>query len=124
MTKITAGDALVASIMADLGEQHLRPDAREVELLERARTAADRIAQLESIVDVEGATITDKAGTVRPSPLLAEIRSTTLILARVLGGVQMSAPAQSKNPVKQRAGQASWAARSARQTLADRNGSA
>jgi hypothetical protein len=81
----TAGEALVDSIIADLAEQHLAPDARETELLPRASAAADRIAELERLVAEQGSTFTDKYGTVRPSPLLAEIRSTTLVLARCPG---------------------------------------
>jgi hypothetical protein len=109
----TAGDVLVSSIVADLAGQQLAPDAREVELLERARAAVDRIAELEGIVALEGMTYTDKAGVVRPSPLLAEIRSTTIVLTRCLGGIQMNAFAVAKDPVKQRAGLKSWAVRSA-----------
>ena len=111
----SAGQALVDAITTDLAEQHLRPDARETELLERAHAAADRIAELEKLVATEGMTYVDKQGTVRPSALLAEIRSQTVVLARVLGGIQMSAAGQSRNPVKVRAGQASWRARSARE---------
>ena len=114
----SAGDILVTNILADIDSQGLRPDARENELLERARAAADRIAELEAIVAVEGSTFTDKTGVVRPSPLLCEIRTTTSVLARVLSGVQMSAPGQSpKHAAKRRAGQASWAARKARNDL-------
>jgi hypothetical protein len=65
----------------------------------------------------QGTTFIDKQGTLRPSPLLAEIRSTTLVLARCLGGIQMNPGPAAKNPVKQRAGQKSWAARSGRETL-------
>jgi hypothetical protein len=122
MTKTpSAGDILVTKILADIDSQGLRPDARESELLERARAAADRIAEVEAIVKVEGATFTDKNGIVRPSPLLAEIRLQTSVLARVLSGVQMSAASESKNVAKQRAGRASWAAQVAREDLAGRD---
>lgn len=110
----TAGSALVKRIVADMAEHGLRPDERETELLRRASAAATRIAELERIVRREGSTYADKHGIVRPSPLLAEIRSTTLVLQRCLGGIQMSTGA-SRNPVKQRAGLASWDARLARQ---------
>ena len=112
MKKASRGDALVKAITADLAAQHLTPDAREAELLERARSAADRIAELEALVLAEGSTFLDKRGTMRPSPLLSEIRSTTMVLTRCLNGIQMNPGAVPKNPVKQRAGQASWAARS------------
>jgi hypothetical protein len=108
----TAGPVLVAVIMADLAEQDLAPDSREIELLARASAAADRIELLESAVAEAGLTYVDRDGTVRPSPLLAEIRSTTLVLARCLNGIQMTAGKAAKNPAKVRAGQASWAARS------------
>ncbi|MDT5367556.1 MAG: hypothetical protein QOC62_1987 [Mycobacterium sp.] len=115
--KTSPGSALVDSITADLREQGLTPDARETELLARARAAADRIAELETLVATKGSTWTDKNGTVRPSPLLSEIRSTTLVLTRCLGGIQMNPGPAARNPVKVRAGQKSWAARVGREAL-------
>jgi hypothetical protein len=109
----TAGAALVDRIRADLTEQDLAPDSRENELLAKASDAADRIESLEAAVAKAGLTYTDRDGTVRPSPLLAEIRLQTIVLTRCLNGIQMEAGKAAKNPAKQRAGQASWAARSA-----------
>jgi hypothetical protein len=111
----TAGDRLVDGVLADLESQGLRPDSREVALLERARHAADRIAELESVLRINGSTYFDKDGLARPSPLLNEIRQQAATLARVLSGVQMTAPSESKNVAKQRAGRASWAAAVARE---------
>jgi hypothetical protein len=109
----TAGQVLTAAILADMRAEDLAPDSRETELLTRASAAADRIELLESAVADAGLTYTDRDGVVRPSPLLSEIRTTTLVLARCLSGIQMAAgPAANKNPAKQRAGNASWAARS------------
>jgi len=110
-----AGDALVTKLLADIESQGLRPDAREQELLERARVTADKIAQIEAIVEFEGPTFTDKNGTIRPSPLLTESRLQSALLARVLGGIQMSDSTVSKAVSKVRAGNASWAARMARE---------
>ena len=107
----------MAAVIDDLRSQHMAPDSREIELLQRARAAADRIAELEDVVSREGSTFTDKHGTVRPSPLLAEIRSTTLVLARCLNSVQFNPGPAAKNPVKVRAGQASWAARVGRENV-------
>jgi hypothetical protein len=109
----SAGDALTAAILADLEAEDIAPDSRETELLARASAAADRIELLEAAVAKAGLTYVDKDGTVRPSPLLSEVRSTTLVLARCLSGIQMEAGKAAKNPAKVRAGQASWAARSA-----------
>jgi hypothetical protein len=109
----SAGEALVASILADLAEQDMAPDSRETELLKRASAAADKLERLEAALAETGLTYTDKEDVTRPSPLLAEIRSTTLVLTRCLGGIQMDPGKESKNPSKVRAGQASWQARSA-----------
>ena len=110
----TPGDKLVASILADLEAQGLRPDAREVALLARARHAVNQIADLELVLVVNGSTYLDKDGLARPSPVLNEIRQQTSVLARVLSGVQMVAPAEAKSLAHQRAGAASWNARIAR----------
>jgi hypothetical protein len=113
----SAGDDLVQGILADMAEVHLTPDAREMALLEKARAAADKIERLEAAVETEGLTYKDKDSVTRPSPLLAEIRSTTLVLVRCLAPIQMEPTKQTKDQNKVRAGQASWAARSARPDL-------
>lgn len=111
MTKArSAGDELRQRILADLDEQGLDPDSRELELLDRACSAADRIERLEVIVAEHGETVVDGNGNIRPSALLTEIRLSTHTIARCLGGIQFDA---GKDAVKQRAGRASWAARSA-----------
>jgi hypothetical protein len=109
---------LTERIIADLHAQGMQLDSREQELLTRASGAADRIEILERLVAKAGLTYTDKDGTVRPSPMLSEIRSTTLVLARCLGGIQMT-PGKTPNAAKQRAGVASWAARVGRQDIND-----
>jgi hypothetical protein len=111
-TKASAGDKLVADIIAEMAEVHLTPDARELALLDKARAAADKLAALEAAVEQTGLTYVDREGVTRPSPLLAEIRSTTLVLTRCLAPIQMEPTKQTKDPSKVRAGQASWAARS------------
>jgi hypothetical protein len=107
----SAGDKLVEKILADLREQRLQPDSREAELLERARAMADRIEELETLVAVEGMTYTDKSSVVRPTPLLSEIRQSTIVLTRCLNAIQFNDEPSHKDPTKQRAGRASWAAR-------------
>ena len=77
-----------------------------------ARAAADKIEGLEAAVEIAGLTYIDRDDVTRPSPLLAEIRSTTLVLTRCLAPIQMEPTKQTKGPNKVRAGQASWAARS------------
>lgn len=115
-SKESAGQSLTAAILADLAMQDLEPDARESALLARAATAADRIEALEAIVAAEGATFTNKAGVVCPSPLLAEIRLQDQVMMSALRGIKMDPPTTpaGKNAAKSRAGQASWRARQAR----------
>src|ERR1700722_4844535 len=117
----SAGDALVADIIAEMAEVHLTPDARELALLDKARAAADKLAELEAAVAKTGLTYVDRDGVTRPSPLLAEIRSTTLVLTRRLAPIQMEPEKVTKNPNKVRAGQASWAARSTSGNLSRRD---
>jgi hypothetical protein len=110
----TAGDALVAAVTEDLEAEDVSLDSRETELLERARAAADKIEMLESEVQRTGLTYTDKDGVLRPSALLAEIRQQNVILMRALGGIRFEVDEKKAvDPAKSRAGQASWAARSA-----------
>lgn len=85
----TAGEVLVAAVLADLEAQHLAPDSRESQLLSRAAASADKIERLEAAAATAGLTYVDKDGVLRPPPILAEIRSTTLVLARCLNGIQM-----------------------------------
>ena len=106
---------LVDKILTDLKAEGIVPDSREAELLDHARDMADRIEELKTLVAEHGTTIVDKLGNVRPSPLLSEIRQSTLVLTRCLNGVQMyDATEKPKDHRKQKAGQASWAARSGR----------
>jgi hypothetical protein len=111
-TKPSAGDDLVQGILADMAEHHLTPDARESALLDQGRTTRDKIAELETAVEQTGVTYVDRDGVTRPSPLLAEIRSLTLVLTRCLAPIQMEPAKVTKDPNKVRAGKASWAARS------------
>ena len=118
MTKESAGQALTAAVQAEALLLDLELDVKEVEFLARAATAADRIAELEAIIAVEGSTYTNpKTGVVFPSPLLSEVRLQNAVLLRALRAVNLDAQqttANGKNLQKSKAGRASWAARSAR----------
>jgi hypothetical protein len=121
MGKQSAGDELVGKVLADLKAEGIEPDSRETEMLEQARDMADRIAELKELVKQHGSTMVDKQGNVRPSPLLAEIRQSTIVLTRCLNGVNMYAnPVDMPDPRKQKAGQASWRARQGRDNRAVR----
>ena len=87
-----------------------RQFAKTLEQIVKCRRRSDRIERLEVIVAEHGETVVDGNGNIRPSALLTEIRLSTHTIARCLGGIQFDA---GKDAVKQRAGRASWAARSA-----------
>ncbi len=107
MSKQTgSGEALVARIRAEMAEEGLEPDAREVELLTLASDLQDRIVELEAAVAREGMTTVTKGGLVRLHPAVSEVRQTRQSLARVLAGVQITEGA--KDPVKQKAANARW----------------
>lgn len=112
----TAGEALTERILEDLKSEGLVPDSRETELLARAAWASDRLAELEKMIAKHGSTFYDeKAKMVKPSPMLPEARHLTLVIARCLTGIQMEAKTEKGvDPVKSRAGKASWAARQER----------
>jgi hypothetical protein len=101
------GAALVARIRAEMAEEGLEPDGREVELLGLAEDLADRIVELEAAIS-DGLTSTAKRGLVRLHPGVVEGRQTRVALARVLSEIQMRD--DSKNPVKQRAADHRWRA--------------
>jgi hypothetical protein len=103
-----SGAALVARIRAEMAEEGLEPDAREVEFLAIAGGLQDRIAELESAIKQHGLTNVTKGGLVRLNPAAVEARQTRAALARVLANVQMEE--DHKNPVKQKAAQARWRA--------------
>jgi hypothetical protein len=108
--KESAWDALRRKVLADLDEAELDLDSREGEALERAAAMADRIAHLETLIAQQGETYVDRYGTLRPSPLLAEVRQLTIVMIRSLSMIAMT-DQPAKDPTKQRAGRASWQAR-------------
>lgn len=107
------------SLLKDLADQDLEPDARDSALIEQAAAVADQVAILEAAMARSGVTTTDKDGQVRPSPLSAELRQQRHLLARLLSGVVLELPA-GKDAKAARAGRASWAARAGRSSPATR----
>jgi hypothetical protein len=57
----SAGDRLRSRIQAELDENNVELDAKETELFERAQATADRIAELEAVIDREGVTTTGRS---------------------------------------------------------------
>ena len=104
----TAGAALVARIQAEMAEEGLEPDAREIELLAQAEAVQDRIMQLEAAIAAEGLTTVSKSGVVHLHPAVAEARQTRAVLARTLAAIQLHD--DGKDPVKQKAAQSRWRA--------------
>jgi hypothetical protein len=68
----------------------------EVELLAEVCRCLDEIDLMRDVLAQQGATVTGSRGQVRPHPLLAEIRSTRLLVARLLG--QIGLPDEAGKP--------------------------
>ena len=104
---MSAGSDLVARIVADMREHGLEPDGKERELLSLASGLADRLAELEDCIEVEGLSVVLDSGRVLMNPAVGEARQTRTSLARVLMGVSMT-EGRAKDPAKVRAAQARW----------------
>lgn len=116
----SAGAALVASIRAEMDEDEIDPSATEEALLRLASELADRIAKLEAVIAADGEILTSATGAIRMHPAAVEHRQLALALARVLGGIVIGDSGAGKNPVKQRAAQARWAARDKQRAARER----
>ena len=78
-----SGAALVARIKAEMAEEGLEPDAREVEFLAIAEGLQDRIVELEAAIEQHGLTNVTKGGLVRLNPAVVEARQTRAALVSV-----------------------------------------
>jgi hypothetical protein len=89
-----AGRALWRSIV-----EKFELSAHEQELLAQAVRVADRIHQLEQIVDCEGVMVCDpKRGIDIPHPGLVEARAQRLVLARILACLRLAEDDTGRRP--------------------------
>ena len=84
----SAGDRLRSRIQAELDENNVELDAKETELFERAQATADRIAELEAVIDREGVTTTGRRGTIT-HPCLTEVRHLSALMKSLLAGIDL-----------------------------------
>lgn len=105
---LSAGAALVAAIEADMAEAGVEPDAIERTLLDAAARLADRIAELEAIVAVDGLIVTTPTGQIKTHPAAVESRACSIALPRVLSGITVGDSTAGKNPAKVRAAETRW----------------
>jgi biotin operon repressor len=103
--EVSPGEALVARVRAEMAENGLEPDGKEIELLALASRLADRLAELEEAISRDGLTGTVNSRVVL-NACVPEARQHAAALARVLSGVQMERSV--KDPVKQRAAATRW----------------
>lgn len=104
---MSVGSELVDRIVADMRAADLEPDGKERELLALAEGMADRLAELEALIEAEGISLTLRSGRVMLNPAVGEARQTRTALAGVLSRISMvEGPA--KDPQKVRAAQARW----------------
>jgi hypothetical protein len=109
MFRMTVGEDLVATIVAELHGNGLEPDAKERELLALAQGLADRLAELEEDIEADGRTMVLTSGRIVMNPAVAESRMTRTSRATVLTKISMTElPAIDK--AKQAASRARWRA--------------
>ena len=87
--RMSAGAELVARIVDDMHAHGLEPDAKEQELLALAEGLADRLAELEETIELEGLSVMLSSGRTVMNPAVSESRQTRTALATVLGRVSM-----------------------------------
>lgn len=104
----TPGEALVASVLDEMKDAGLVPDAKEQALLDAARQLVDRIDKLETIIQSEGEMLTSSTGVVRVHPAVSEHRQLCATLPKVLGGIVIGDSSDGKNRVKQAAANRRW----------------
>lgn len=106
--RMSAGAELVARIVDDMHAHGLEPDAKEQELLALAEGLADRLAELEETIELEGLSVMLSSGRTVMNPAVSESRQTRTALATVLGRVSM-VEGRAKDPTKVKAAQVRWA---------------
>jgi hypothetical protein len=104
-----AGRLLWRSILGELAPD-LELDAREVALLARACSCADRIAELEALVDRDGMTTVGSAGQLVLHPGIGEARMQKQVLLRLLAQLDLEGDA-GRGTAKSRRGRRGAASR-------------
>lgn len=84
-----AGKALWRNVTAEV-DADWRLDARDLALLGEAARTADDLAALERAVKREGPLSPGSKGQVRVHPAVCEARQLRLVLARLLGQIELS----------------------------------
>ncbi|MEP7369877.1 MAG: hypothetical protein ABI662_09495 [Dermatophilaceae bacterium] len=106
------GQQLVASVLAQMAEDDLVPDARDLALLDTSAQLADRMADLQALIAADGKRSISETGIVRLHPGIAEYRQHSIALAKVLAAVALveTNGASRKDPAKVRAAETRWRA--------------
>jgi P27 family predicted phage terminase small subunit len=99
-----AGQGLWKAVLGDLASDWELTVA-ELHVLERACACADRIDELEAEIKADGLTTTGSRGQVVLNPCVGEARQWALVEAKLLGSLDLAAPAE-PSPVQSRASRA------------------
>jgi len=84
--KLSAGQVLIAAVVAQMAEDGLEPDARDTSLLATSGRLADRMAALDVLIEADGERSTSETGIVRLHPGIAEYRQHDRTLQGADGG--------------------------------------
>jgi hypothetical protein len=104
----TPGKHLWKAILADLAPGWSL-DARELHLLGEAARCADRLGELDAVVERDGLLVTGSTGQPRLHPAVAEARQTRLAQARLIDALELEDPALARarlTPASRRAAEA------------------
>lgn len=105
---MTAGGNLRTRIQAELDENGVTLGAVESELFERACKTADRVEQLEAVIDHEGVTTKGVRGTIT-HPALTEVRHLQALVKSLLLAIDTKlTPADAKTKAGRAAAAARW----------------
>jgi hypothetical protein len=109
--ELSCGELLVERIIRDMAEHRVEPDQRDRELFDVIAEIRDEIEELKAIVADEGRTVVLNDGRVVVHGAVVEIRLQRAHLAKLLASMDLAGTG--KNPVKQKAAIARWAAHNA-----------
>lgn len=116
--KLSAGQVLIAAVVAQMAEDGLEPDARDTSLLATSGRLADRMAALDVLIEADGERSTSETGIVRLHPGIAEYRQHAIALSKVLTAVALvETNGAKKDPDKVRAAETRWRAHNAKKEV-------
>jgi hypothetical protein len=107
---LSAGEIMVAAIVAEMKEEGVEPDSKETQLLATASKIVNHLTALEKLIETDGEML-DVGGVKKLHPALSEHRQTAISLTKVLQAIVIgdTQSGSVKNPQKVKAANVRWA---------------